>query len=85
MQDNQQTFFVALSLLGQKHTTADLSAMLGVQPSVLSRWRTGARTPRGPSRAAVQVLAHLQQNHPDVYEEVRQVRLRSRPQKGQFD
>ena len=72
MQHNQQIFFLALSLLSQKHTTAELSAMLGVQPSVLSRWRTGARTPRGPSRAAVQVLAHLQQNHPNVYDEVRQ-------------
>ena len=72
LQHNEQTFFLALSLLSQNHTTADLSAMLGVQPCVLSRWRTGKRSPRGPSRAAVQVLAHLQQHHPAVYDEVRQ-------------
>lgn len=69
-QQDHTIFFQNLHALTEKQGTAQLSRVLNVQPVVLYRWRSGARVPRGPTRAAVQVLAHLHKHYPDIYDEV---------------
>lgn len=70
MQHIGQNFSEALHILLDAQGASKIAALLHAHPVVLSRWRTGKRSPRGPTRTAVQVLAHLHQHHPDVFEEV---------------
>ena len=48
----------------------ELASVIGVPRQTVHRWKTGARTPRGPARAALVVLSHLREHHPDIYAEV---------------